>query len=260
MEQIELEALKSEAEAMVKICESNLEELKRENKRDHEDHLRLNKGMNKTERARTVKENYEEFRERCKRVLAEEPIESNMLPNKIDNQGRSLHRDPASFFQEVKLNSQRIKSIVSELKELKLPEDKEEELIDSEKEIEKVVRPKLPLYAEELSKSLNEFRSGHLLASSMIAGRIIDVALDKIGSKIDSNQTEDKIEYLQENDITYESTDGNIVSAIKSYRNIYSHEIGKYPSIDESLIIFSGTSHLLKKIIENEMVGELDLA
>lgn len=121
------------------------------------------------------------------------------------------------------------------------------------------IRDELPIYADDLEKSLDELRDGHYLASTMIAGRVIDHTIDQIKSSQQLGDPEEVLEHLESNNIV-DSTEGQITDSIKSYRDIFTHEIGKTPDLSETLIILLGCSKLLHSIQEEGKTREYDLA
>ncbi|WP_231184709.1 DUF4145 domain-containing protein [Haladaptatus sp. DYF46] len=121
------------------------------------------------------------------------------------------------------------------------------------------INEELPLYANDLEQSLEELRSDHLLASAMITGRVIDHTLDQIKSSQNLGGPKEVLDHLEEKGIV-DSREGQITDAIKSYRNVYTHEIGKNPDISEALIILLGCAKLLHNIQEAGETREYDLA
>ena len=121
------------------------------------------------------------------------------------------------------------------------------------------IRERLPIYADDLETSLSELKSGHHLASVLITGRVIDHTIDQIKSSQHLGGPEEVLEHLEENGII-DSTEGQITESVKSYRDIYTHEIGKKPDYSETLIILLGCTKLLQKIQESQKTREYDLA
>lgn len=117
----------------------------------------------------------------------------------------------------------------------------------------------LPLYANDLEKSLEELRSDHLLASAMITGRVIDHTIDQIKSSQRLGGPEEVLDHLEENGII-DSREGQITESIKSYRDVYTHEVGKIPDVSETLIILLGCAKLLHNIQDANKAREYDLA
>lgn len=127
-----------------------------------------------------------------------------------------------------------------------------------EREISKI-NERLPLYADDLQQSLEELRNGHLLACVMIAGRVIDHTIDQIKSSQRLGDPEEVLSHLEENGIV-DSREGQITDSIKSYRDVYTHEVGKVPDFNEALIILLGCAKLLHNIQEAGQAREYDLA
>lgn len=117
----------------------------------------------------------------------------------------------------------------------------------------------LPLYAEDLQQSLNELESGHHLASAMIAGRVIDHTIDRIKSSQSLGNPDEVLDQLEENGVV-DSNEGQIMNAVKSYRNRYAHEVGKSPDVKEAFIILLGCAKLLHNIQSAGKTREFDLA
>lgn len=127
----------------------------------------------------------------------------------------------------------------------------EEEISELDKE--------LPLYAEDLQQSLIELENGHHLASAMIAGRVIDHTIDQIKSSQSLGGPDEVLDRLEENGVV-DSNEGQIMNAVKSYRNVYAHEVGKSPDVKESFIILLGCAKLLHNIQSEGKTREYDLA
>jgi uncharacterized protein YutE (UPF0331/DUF86 family) len=127
-----------------------------------------------------------------------------------------------------------------------------------EEEISELDR-KLPLYAEDLQQSLDELESGHHLASAMIAGRVIDHTIDQIKSSQSLGGPDEVLDQLEENGVV-DSNEGQIMNAVKSYRNRYAHEVGKSPDVKETFIILLGCAKLLHNIQSAGKTREFDLA
>lgn len=117
----------------------------------------------------------------------------------------------------------------------------------------------LPIYANDLQKSISELESGHYLASAMIAGRVIDHTIDQIKSSQGLGGPEDVLNHLRENNII-DSREDKIADSIKSYRDVYAHEVGRVPDVNEALIILLGCSKLLHNIQEAGKARSYDLA
>lgn len=127
-----------------------------------------------------------------------------------------------------------------------------------EKEISELDK-ELPLYAEDLQQSLDELENGHHLASAMIAGRVIDHTIDQIKSSQSLGGPGEVLDQLEENGVV-DSNEGQIMNAVKSYRNRYAHEVGKSPDIKETFIILLGCAKLLHNIQSAGKTREFDLA
>ena len=136
----------------------------------------------------------------------------------------------------------------------------EEELKMLEKEIREKIEPSLPLYSSELLESIKSFRKGDLLASTLICGRMITVIVDKCRSKLGEMRKKGKeeigweeiVSFLREKGVVNEKELKRILEAIRLYRNKFAHEIGTYPSIEEAILMISGTTLLARKIADNK--------
>lgn len=117
----------------------------------------------------------------------------------------------------------------------------------------------LPLYASELEQSLEELKSDHLLASTLIAGRVIDYTIDQIKSSQQLGGPEEVLDHLEQNGIV-DSREGKITDSIKSYRDVYTHEVGMVPDFNETMIILLGCAKLLHNIQDAGKTREYDLA
>ena len=117
----------------------------------------------------------------------------------------------------------------------------------------------LPVYSEELKKSVEELRDGHLLASVMITGRVIDYTLDQIKSSQQLGGPEEVLDYLENNDIA-DSEGIQITDTIKSYRDKYTHELGATPPTTDAMIILVGCTKLLHNIVDEGKESEYNLA
>lgn len=127
-----------------------------------------------------------------------------------------------------------------------------------ENEIQKL-EDDLPVYSEELKISVEELRDGHLLASVMITGRVIDYTLDQIKSSQGLGGPEEVLEHLEDNNIA-DSGGVKVTDSIKSYRDKYTHEVGKMPPTTDAMIILLGCAKLLHNIVDEGKESEYDLA
>lgn len=93
----------------------------------------------------------------------------------------------------------------------------------------------------------------------MITGRVIDHTIDQIKSSQNLGGPEEVLDHLEENNII-DSREGKITDSIKSYRDVYAHEVGKTPDFNETLIILLGCAKLLDNIQDAGKTREYDLA
>jgi len=63
---------------------------------------------------------------------------------------------------------------------------------------------------------------------------------------------EEVVSFLREKGMLDEKELKRILEAIRLYRNKFAHEIGTYPSIEEAILMISGTTLLVRKIAENK--------
>lgn len=121
------------------------------------------------------------------------------------------------------------------------------------------ISDELPIYGDDLDLSLEELRAGHYLSSAMITGRVIDHTIDQIKSSQRLGGPEEVLDHLEDNGIV-DSREGQITGALKSYRDVYAHEVGQTPDITEALMILLGCAKLLHNIQEAGKAREYDLA
>lgn len=149
-------------------------------------------------------------------------------------------------------------TLIDELtKEISLAPREEAELKKLEEEIKAKIEPLLPKYSSELLQSIKSLRKGEFLGSTLICGRIVEVIIDKCKKKLSEEKRaevewKDVIEFLRNKGILSGKEAEKILDSVKIYRNRFAHEIGTYPSIEETLLIISGTSLLVKKIAEKK--------
>jgi uncharacterized protein YutE (UPF0331/DUF86 family) len=140
--------------------------------------------------------------------------------------------------------------------EISLSPSKEEELKTLENEIKDKIEQSFPLYSSELIQSINSLRKGELLGSALICGRIVTVIIDKCKKTMSKGRAKlvlkEVFEFLKNKRILDGKEGEEILNAIRLYRNKFAHQIGTYPSIEEAILIISGTALLLKKITENK--------
>jgi len=136
----------------------------------------------------------------------------------------------------------------------------EEELKTLEKEIKEQIEPSLPSYSSELLQSIKSLRKGVFLASTLICGRMITAIVDNCRSRLGEIKKkrreevgwEEVVSFLREKGMLDEKELKRILEAIRLYRNKFAHEIGTYPSIEEVILMISGTTLLVRKIAENK--------
>lgn len=117
----------------------------------------------------------------------------------------------------------------------------------------------LPVYADELKKSVEELEDNHLLASVMITGRVIDYTLDQIKSSQQLGGPEEVLEHLENNNIA-DSEGIKITDTIKSYRDKYTHDLDTMPPPTDAMIILVGCTKLLHNIVDEGKENEYNLA
>lgn len=144
-------------------------------------------------------------------------------------------------------------------KTISLSAKEKEELKVIKKDIEKMIEPILPVCVMDLHKSLEEFNSGHYLASALICGRIIDVTINKLKKALGVSGIDEILSELNKMKVIEKGTEERVTRAIKQWRNIYSHQLGTYPDVTTSLIILAGTINLLKSIVKSKLYEKLEL-
>lgn len=176
--------------------------------------------------------------------------------------GRSKHKKQQDYEESLKRKKRQLEAWKQQI-ELESDLTTNESGDDSnyteiEEEISELNK-ELPLYAEDLQQSLDELESGHHLASAMIAGRVIDHTIDQIKSSQSLGGPDEVLDQLEENGVV-DSNEGQIMNAVKSYRNVYAHEVGKSPDVKETFIILLGCAKLLHNIQSASKTREFDLA
>lgn len=149
--------------------------------------------------------------------------------------------------------------IIDLTSEISLTPPKEEELKMLENEIKAEIEPVFPLYSSELLQSIKSLRKAEFLGATLICGRMMDVIIDKCKRKLREDKKAEKeiewrdvAEFLKDKEILSGKEGERILEAIKLYRNKFAHEVGTYPSIEETILIISGTSFLVKKIAKKK--------
>ena len=222
-------------------------------------------------KAREVVSWYSDIYQRTRRILTDEKlkIREDILPNYLSLPAKSksyagkYHRYVVKweldfFFSLMRKECSKALTLIDELtSEISLAPPEEEELKMLEKEIREQIEPSLPLYSSELLQSIKSFRKGVFLASTLICGRMITVIVDKCKSEMKKKKKEEieweeVVSFLREKGIADEKELKRILEAIRLYRNKFAHEIGTYPSIEEAILMISGTTLLVRKIAENK--------
>jgi hypothetical protein len=117
----------------------------------------------------------------------------------------------------------------------------------------------LPIFADDLSQSLEELRNSHFLASTLITGRVVDYTIDQIKSSQRLGDPEEVLDHLEEENIV-DTRESAITNVIKSYRDEFTHEVGKTPEATEAFILLMGCAKLLHNIQQAGKTREYDLA
>ena len=177
--------------------------------------------------------------------------------------GRKSEKEKQKEYQESLKRKER--HLEAWLQQIELEEDPDsnsgttdEQFVEVEKEVSRVYE-RLPVYADDLNKSIDELRNDHYLASAMITGRVIDHTIDQIKSSKGLGGPEEVLGHLEKNDII-DSRENKITDSVKSYRDVYAHEVGQTPGLNEALIILLGCAKLLHNIQEAGKTIEYDLA
>jgi hypothetical protein len=163
-----------------------------------------------------------------------------------------------SFLNSMAIECSKTLTLINELvAEISLSPPEEEELKTLENDIKEKIEPSFPLYSSELIQSIKSLRKGEFLASTLICGRLLTVIIDKCKKKLTQERKvkqklENVVDFLKNRGILSGEEREKILDSIRLYRNKFAHEIGTYPSIEETILIISGTTLLLKKIAENK--------
>ena len=225
-------------------------------------------------KAREVVSWYSDIYQRTRRILTDEKlkIREDILPNYLSLPAKSksyagkyrryvVKWELDFFFSLMRKECSKALTLIDELtSEISLAPPEEEELKMLEKEIREKIEPSLPLYSSELLESIKSFRKGDFLASTLICGRMITVIVDKCRGKLGEMRKKGKeeigweevVSFLREKGVANEKELKRILEAIRLYRNKFAHEIGTYPSMEEAILMISGTTLLVRKIAENK--------
>lgn len=196
MENIEIASFKSRAISLSERSDSLIKRLEKQSKTKSVSEL-ADYGLSKS--VRSLVGDYNSFRKKINRFLREGNISEEALLEKVSSPSKST--SSKVYFdvgitraRQVKDNCNTAEGILRKMEELTLSEEEEKELRRVEEKIEEMKKSNLnSKYVEDLERSLREFRSGHLLASALVTGRVLDVVLDKIESKIGSKNISKKI-------------------------------------------------------------------
>jgi len=212
----------------------------------------------------TIFQEYENLRHRTRRVLEniKDKVSDEVLPcylhfpstydptsKKFCIEGWKI----VSLLNLMNKECSKTLTLITDLaSEISLTPPREEELKMLENEIKAEIEPVFPLYSSELLQSIKSLRKAEFLGSAFICGRMIDVIMDKCKKKLGKDEKADIFEFLRSKEILGGKEGERILDAIKLYRNKFAHEIGTYPSLEEAILIISGTSLLLKKIAKKK--------
>lgn len=254
MKNVEITSSKAEAEQYLKRADEIGERLDRRRRKSYDF---VSRGLGK--RVAALARDYNRFRKNANKILRNTNIKEEATLDKISVPGKrggsKIYIEEGEIvLDRVKTNCRKVKEICSKIEEVSLPEEEERELKQLQEDIEELKNTKFQKYAKDLEESLRAFRNTHFLGSALIAGRVLDVILDKL----EGDSRSEKIEFLESRKILESKSGGKIVNAIKRYRNIYSHQVGEYPSLNEATIILVGTVDLVKRISEEKAVLSTD--
>jgi len=176
--------------------------------------------------------------------------------------GKTPHEKQKEYEESLNRKKRNLEAWKQQL-ELEEDIDSQQETTDEsyeevEEQISKIEQ-QLPVYAEDLRKSVAELRDSHYLASAMITGRVIDHTIDQVKSSQNLGGPEEVLDHLEEEHII-DPRENKITDSIKSYRDVYAHELGQIPDFNEALIILLGCAKLLHNIQDAEKTKEYDLA
>lgn len=219
----------------------------------------------------TLFNEYNDLRNRTRRVLEtiKDKVKDEILPNYLsfpsayDSTYKKSCMDgwkTVNFLNLMAKECSKTLTLITDLtSEISLTPPKEEELKMLENEIKAEIEPVFPLYSSELLQSIKSLRKAEFLGSTLICGRMIDVIIDKCKRKLSEEKKAEKeiewkdvAEFLKNKEILGGKEGERILESIKLYRNKFAHEVGTYPSIEETILIISGTSLLVKKIAKRK--------
>lgn len=118
-------------------------------------------------------------------------------------------------------------------------EDLKKEIEDLEKEISSET-------LKNLRVALEEFELNHLLATTLICGRITIYSLDSISNEIDEVINEMKKVGL----LKPKGSADLILKSNKKIRGLFAHDLNYFPGPSETISIFGDTINIVKKVAE----------
>ena len=105
-------------------------------------------------------------------------------------------------------------------------------------------------YEKNIEKAIEEYRCGHILASTLISSRVIIYALDAVEKHIEKtegkldrkNKTEKIIEFIVKNKLIEKQRETNqyLIKVSKLARDRFSHNIKSYPDAGDPLSLLDG--------------------
>ena len=234
IDRIKAEKLKTEANSIADAAKSA--------RRGHRNGTEVN----------TVRRRYNKFREKFNEFIKNNSNEESELS--IDKVPSTAAFSGGGEMLDVVTNAEAAASALIKYEETSLDSKQEKKIKYSREGLSEL--DKMPIFKEDLSKSLDLLERGYYLGSVLIAGRLIDYSFSKILKDVDLQSGESKVEgivrKLEEDDEIYESSDGKIVQALRTYRNLYSHNPGAEPDSDKSIMIIAGTIDYLKTLQKSD--------
>ena len=269
-EKITLEALREEWQHTLWRVQDQLKRLPKiflppENK--------INKESPYYEEAKGLEDDFNDLVYKTNRILESFKIKDEVLPKMVYlspsyHQGKSFlvgGKTVADLQRREKECKKVLKIINNLILLIPLRPAQEEELKSLKKLVKEIIEQKLPEYAQDLSRAIDNFENGRLLESVLIAGRVINVGLSKINAKIPAEVKEEmeKLSKKEKKDKWWKEAlkilnlefaeERKILEALKLYRDRFSHQVGVSPSIEETIVIISGSVNLIRKIIEGNL-------
>lgn len=261
---IVVSSLIGQAESIKESCEE--EKIRLQQTKSHSDYVSRSHALGGTV---SIHNSYNDLRKSFNKFI-EKNVDEDFLESAKLSQlsfspasgGNVPRNEVTSFLNSIQTECDKAVRSLTEWQDLSIPMEKEKKLEEVKEDLAQLPED-LYQFTKILNKSIDAYRDGHYLGSSLISGKIIDIVLDKVDREAKKEYDIDEKKerqntYLEDKEILYPN-EGDITSAIKVYRDIYSHQIDKNPDWDDSLLMIVGSKKLLQGITEAEMQHRLDL-